>query len=83
MFEIYIQKILITEACNEEAGSISAVWRLGSKHSSEETSQRWRAVGDTVFDLASSKMEGLISCIVSGDFNHHLKFEHETYMFEI
>ena len=27
------------------------------RHSSEETSQRWRAVGDTVFDLTGSEIE--------------------------
>ena len=32
-------------------GSISAVWAWAWAHNSEETSQRWRAVGDSVFDF--------------------------------
>ena len=32
------------------------------QHSSEETSQRWRAVGDTVFDLINPGIK-LTSCV--------------------
>ena len=37
------------------------------QHSSEETSQRWRAVGDAVFDLTGLEMEHQPPCTVGTD----------------
>ena len=45
------------EACNELAGPISASLRPGNTAPFEETSQRWRAVGNTVSDLTGPRFE--------------------------
>ena len=45
------------EACNEFAGIISASLRPGNAAPSEEMLQRWRAVGNTVSDLAGPRFE--------------------------
>ena len=49
--------MLYAEACNELMGSISALLRPGNTALIEEMSQRWRAVGNTVFDLSGPKFE--------------------------
>ena len=43
------------------AGAISTSYRLDSTESSEETSQQWRGVSDTVSDLAGPGIEPQIS----------------------
>ena len=49
------------EACNEFAGPISASLRQGNTDPFEEMSQRWRAVGNTVFDLTGPRFEAQTS----------------------
>ena len=43
-------------------------------HSTEETSQRWRAVGDTALNLNDPGIELITSCAHSDDFNHYNYF---------
>ena len=43
--------------CNEFAGSISALFRPGNTAPFEGMLQRWRAVGNTVFDLTGPRYE--------------------------
>ena len=45
------------EACCELAEPISASLRPGSTASFEEMLQRWRAVGNTVFDLTGPRFQ--------------------------
>ena len=45
------------EACYELAEPISPSLRPGNTASYEEMSQRWRAVGNTVFDLTGPKFK--------------------------
>ena len=45
------------EACNELAGSISALLRPCNTAPFEKKSQRWRAVGNTVSDLTGPRFE--------------------------
>ena len=45
------------EACNELAGPISASLRPGNTAPFEETSQQWRAVGNTVSNLTGPRFE--------------------------
>ena len=47
--------------------SIYATQRLGST----ETSQRWRAVGDTVSNLAGPGIDPKATCAISDVFNHY------------
>ena len=45
------------EACNEFEGPISASFCRGNTDPLKEMSQRWRAVGNTVFDLTDLKFD--------------------------
>ena len=47
----------LAEACNEFAGPVSVSLHQGDTASFEEMLQQWQAVGNTVFDLASSRFE--------------------------
>ena len=49
------------EACNEFPGPISVSLRPGNTALFEEMSQRWRVVGNTVFDLTGPRFEPQIS----------------------
>ena len=52
-----LYSLYYAEACNELAGPISASLRPGNTAPFEEMSQRWRAVGNTVFDLTDPRFE--------------------------
>ena len=49
-------------ACNEFAGLISASLRPGNTASLKQMWQRWRAIGNTVFNFSGSRFEPLTSC---------------------
>ena len=57
-----------TEACNK--WWIHLCGLAPGQHSFEETSQRWRAVGDTVPDLTGLRIEILTSRTEKDIFNH-------------
>ena len=54
-FSLY--SLYFAEACNDLARSIFASLRPGNPASFEEMLQRWRAVGDTAFDLTGPRFE--------------------------
>ena len=54
-FSLYL--LCYAKAWNKLTGPISGSLRPGNKASFEEMSQRWRAVGNTVFDLTEIKIE--------------------------
>ena len=54
---LFLYSLHYAEACNEFAGPISASLRPGNIASFEETSQRWRVVGNTVSDLTGPRFE--------------------------
>ena len=49
--------MVYAEACNELVGPISASLRPGNTAPFEKMSQRWRAVGNTVFDLTGPRFK--------------------------
>ena len=52
-----LYSLYYAEACNKFAGSIFASLRPSNAASLEEMSQRWRVVGNTVFDLTGTRFE--------------------------
>ena len=58
---LLLYSLYYTEAYNELAEPISASLRPGNTASFEEISQRWRAVGNTVFDLIGPRFESQAS----------------------
>ena len=54
---LLLYSLIYAKACNKFVGSISASLPLGSTASFEETSQRWRVVGNTVSNLTGPRFE--------------------------
>ena len=52
-----LYSLYYTDACNEFAGPISTSLRPGNTASFEEMSRRWKAVGNTVSNLTSPRIE--------------------------
>ena len=52
-----LNSLYYAKPCNEFAGSISALLRPGNTATFEGMLQRWRAVGNTVFDLTGLRFE--------------------------
>ena len=56
------------------SGEIRLRSLASGQHSPQETSQRWRLVGDTVSNLAGSRIEPQTSRVYSGVSNHYAKW---------
>ena len=54
---VSLYSLYYAEACNEFVGSVFASWHPGNTTLFKEILQRWRAVGDTVFDLTGPIFE--------------------------
>ena len=52
---------MLTDPQGSADPSLRTIGLAPGRHSSEETSQRWRVVGDTVFDLTGPGFEPQIS----------------------
>ena len=57
MHLLSLYSLYYAKACNEFVGPISTSLRPGNAASFEEMSQRWRAVGNTEFDLTGPILE--------------------------
>ena len=55
--KIFIVLTVLRRSVYPEVGPISAAWNVGNKYRSEDTSLRWRVVGDTVSDLTPPGVE--------------------------
>ena len=54
---VSLYALCYAKACNEFAGPVSAPLRPGNTAFFEQISQRWRAVGNSVFDLTGPRFE--------------------------
>ena len=59
--QIFTYSLYYAQMCDEFAGPFAAALRWGNAAPFKEKSQRWRAVGNSVFNLTGSEFEHLTS----------------------